>query len=239
MTVLFFNGFYHFDLDHPDNSKNDRLIFSKGHASPLFYSLYTAAGAVSYDELLTLRKSDSNLEGHPTAKFKYTEAPTGSLGQGLSIGLGMALAGAPHVCVLLGDSEVAEGSIWEAMSVAGHYKVKNLVAILDVNRLGQSDATMLGWDIETYTKRAESFGWNAISLSDGHDIPSIITAYENALKSDKPTIIIAKTIKGKGVSFLEDKPGWHGKALTKEDLEKALKELGKVDLKLRGVVVRP
>lgn len=239
MTVLFFNGFYHFDLENPESPKNDRLIFSKGHASPLFYSLYAAAGVVSYEELLTLRKSNSNLEGHPTSKFKYTEAPTGSLGQGLSIGLGMAMGGAPRVFILLGDSEVAEGSVWEAMSLASHYKVKNLVAILDVNRLGQSDATMLGWDIETYTKRAESFGWNTITLSNGHDGPSIINAYENALQSDKPTMIIAKTVKGKGISFLEDKPGWHGKALSKEDLEKALKELGEVDLDLRGEIGKP
>jgi transketolase len=124
MTALFFGGFYRYDLDNPNNPKNDRVIFSKGHASPLFYSLYTAAGAISYDELLTLRKSDSNLEGHPTQRFRFTEAPTGSLGQGLSIGLGMALVVAPRVYVLLGDGEMAEGNIWEAFSLAGYYKAK-------------------------------------------------------------------------------------------------------------------
>lgn len=239
MTVLFFGGFYHYDLDNPHNTKNDRVIFSKGHASPLFYSLYTAAGVVSYDELMTLRKIDSNLEGHPTPRFKYTEAPTGSLGQGLSVGLGMALAGAPHVYVLLGDGEMAEGQVWEAMGVAGHYNVKNLVAILDMNRLGQSDPTMVGWDTEVYEKRAQSFGWNPIVLEDGHNISAISKAYGQASQFDKPSMIIAKTIKGKGVSFLEDKMGWHGKAVPKEDLEKALKELGDVDLKLRGEISKP
>src|SRR3989344_3023811 len=150
MAVLFFDGFYKYDLTNPYNPKNHRLLFSKGHASPLFYALYAAAGAVSENELMTLRQSDSDLEGHPTTRFKYTEAPTGSLGQGLSIGLGMALAGAPRVYVLMGDGEFAEGNSYEALELAGYYKANNLVGILDVNRLGQSDPTMLEWNMGTY-----------------------------------------------------------------------------------------
>ncbi|MBI4136843.1 transketolase, partial [Candidatus Roizmanbacteria bacterium] len=135
MATLFFGGFYHYDLSNPHNPKNDRVIFSKGHGSPLLYALYAAAGAVAEEELMTLRKINSDLEGHPTPRFRYTEAPTGSLGQGLSIGLGMAMAGAPCVYTLLGDGEMAEGNVWEALGVAGHYKIDNLVGILDVNRL--------------------------------------------------------------------------------------------------------
>lgn len=239
MAVLFFGGFYKYDLDNPNNPKNDRVIFSKGHASPLFYALYAAAGAITYDKLLTLRKTGSNLEGHPTQRFKYTEAPTGSLGQGLSIGLGMVLAGAPHAYVLLGDGECAEGNIYEALELAAYYKASNLVGILDVNRLGQSDETMLGWDIQRYEKRIASFGWNTLILENGHDNSAIADCYSQSAKSNKPTMIIAKTIKGKGISFLENKNGWHGKALTEPDLEKALTELGEVDLNLKGTIEKP
>src|ERR1051326_1418568 len=162
MTVLMFGspseasakagGFYRFDLDHPEFENNDRLIFSKGHASPLFYSLYKAAGKVSDEEMLSLRKFGSKLEGHPTMEFPYTEVPTGSLGQGLSVGVGMALNAkfdklSYRTYVLMGDSEVAEGSIWEAAAAASFYKLNNLVGILDVNRLGQSRETMLGHDV--------------------------------------------------------------------------------------------
>lgn len=240
MAVLFFDGFYKYSLEHPDNPKNHRLLFSKGHASPLFYALYAAAGAVSEEELMTLRQSDSNLEGHPTRRFKHTEAPTGSLGQGLSIGLGMVLAGAPRAYVLMGDGEFAEGNIYEALELAGYYKAHQLLGILDVNRFGQSDPTMLEWDIETYKRRVEAFGWHAIVLEDGHDIGSIKKAYEEAEQiTDKPQMIIAKTKKGKGVSFLEDKPGWHGKAVDSEQLQKALEELGEIDTHLRGEMRKP
>lgn len=240
MTVLFFRGFYRYDLKNPDNAKNDRLIFSKGHAAPLLYALYAAAGAISESELMMLRKFDSNLEGHPTQRFRYTEAPTGSLGQGLSIGLGMALAGASRVYVLLGDGEMAEGNVWEALGIAGHYKTDNLVGILDVNRLGQSDPTMLEWDIETYRKRIESFGWQVELLVDGHDMEAIEQAYKKVLLvKNKPKMIVAKTVKGKGISFLEDKNGWHGKALVKEQLKDVLKELGKIDMKIKGTIANP
>ncbi|MDO8498035.1 MAG: transketolase [bacterium] len=277
MTTLFFAGFLHYDLDNPKNLANDKVIFSKGHASPLLYSLYAAAGVISHEELLTLRQFDSVLEGHPTPRFKYIDVATGSLGQGLSMGLGMCLAirhkfGAerefslrsnhnlrfeeerrelsskdshsqklPKVFVLLGDSEMAEGQVWEALQVASYYKTSNLIGILDVNRLGQRGETMLGWDIKTYEKRIASFGWNTIVLEDGHNISKIVTAFEslNVQTSEKPTMIIAKTVKGKGVSMLENKDNWHGKALPEKDLPQALKELGKVDITLRGNISKP
>ncbi len=245
-VALFFGGFFHFDLKDIDSPTNDRLIFSKGHASPLFYALYGAAGAVSEEELLTLRQFGSPLEGHPSMEFRFTEVPTGSLGQGLSAGVGMALNGkyldklSYKTFVLLGDSEMAEGSVWEAIQIAAYYKLDNLVGILDVNRLGQSRETMYGHNISAYQKRISSFGWETIMVESGHDFKEIIEAYKKALKTKgKPVMIIAKTIKGKGVSFLENKESWHGKALSPEDLEKALLELGEVDRNLRGKISLP
>lgn len=245
MVSLMFGGFFRFDVKNPKNINNDRLIFSKGHASPLFYSLWLAAGCITESEILDLRKIDSPLEGHPTMEFPYTEAATGSLGQGLSIGLGMAL-GAKYLdklpfktFVLLGDSEVAEGSVWEAMNVAAHYKLDNLIAILDVNRLGQRGETMQGWDANTYKKRAEAFGWKAIVV-DGHSHAQIEKAYKKALATKgAPTMIIAKTVKGKGVPFLENKEGWHGKALSAEQADEAYAELGPIELSLRGNIKKP
>ena len=232
LVTIFFGGFFHFDFKNIDKPTNDRLIFSKGHASPLFYALYAAAGVISEEELLTLRQFGSPLEGHPSMEFPYTEVPTGSLGQGLSVGVGMALNGKYldklkyKTYVLLGDSEMAEGSVWEAMQIASFYKLDNLIGVLDVNRLGQSRETMLGYDIATYQKRIASFGWETIVVKDGHNLNKIIKAYKKAQNiKGKPVMVIAKTIKGKGVSFLEDKEGWHGKALSAEDLEKALKEI--------------
>lgn len=249
MTTLFFGGFLRYDLENPGYIFNDRIIFSKGHAAPLLYSLYQAAGVISHEELLTLRQFNSRLEGHPTPEFKYAEAATGSLGQGLSIGVGMALGMKlrkitnyqPKVYVLLGDSEVAEGQVWEAMEIASHYKLNNLVAILDVNRLGQRGETMLGWDLETYKKRAESFGWNAIVVEDGHNLTQVKKAFDSQLKTQnsKPTMIIAKTIKGKGVSFLENKDDWHGKAVPKDKLQDALDEFGNIDRTIKGVIKKP
>jgi transketolase len=245
MTVLFFGGFFRYDLKKPDYPNNDRLIFSKGHASPLFYSLYAAAGIISEKKLKTLRKFGSPLEGHPTMEFPYTEAATGSLGQGLSVGVGMAI-NAKYVdklpyrtYVLLGDSEMAEGSIWEAIQLASYYKLDNLIAILDLNRLGQRGETMYGHNIKAYQKRIDSFDWSTITI-DGHDYLQINQAYRKALKAKgRPTMIIAKTIKGKGVSFLENQDGWHGKSLSVEQLEVALAELGKVDRSLKGSIVKP
>ncbi len=245
MTSLLFGGAFRFDADKPKHPNNDRLIFSKGHASPLFYSLWLAAGKVTGQEMMTLRKFGSPLEGHPTPAFTYTEAATGSLGQGLSIGVGMAL-NAKYIdklpyrtYVLLGDSEMAEGSQWEAMEIAAYYKLDNLVAVLDVNRLGQRGETMYGYDLDVYKKKASAFGWEPIVI-DGHHLPQILTAFEQAGRvHDKPVMIIAKTVKGKGISFIEDKNGWHGKALNKDELRRALEELGSLDLTIRGELEKP
>ena len=245
MTGLLFGGHFRFFLDNPAHPNNDRLVFSKGHASPLLYALWAAAGAISEQELLTLRKFGSPLEGHPTAAFRYTEAATGSLGQGLSMGVGMALNARSldklpyRTYVLLGDSEMAEGSVWEAMEIAAHYRLGNLTAIVDVNRLGQRGETMYGHDLSVYQKRAAAFGWETIVI-DGHHLPQVLTAYEQAVRAqDRPAMIIARTLKGKGVSFIENKNGWHGKALTKDELKRALAELGPVDKSLDAWMALP
>lgn len=245
MAGLLFGGTFRFDPQNPDNPNNDRLIFSKGHASPLLYALWAVAGKLSEEELSTYRKLGSPLEGHPTSRFRYAEAATGSLGQGLSIGVGMAL-NAKYIdklpyqtYVLLGDSEMAEGSQWESIQIAAHYELDNLVGIIDVNRLGQRGETMYGHDLEAYSKRIASFGWETVTV-DGHRYPEILNAYEKAAWiSGKPVMIIAKTIKGKGVSFLEDKNGWHGVALKEEDFERAAKELGPIDRSVRGTIAAP
>lgn len=245
MTVLFFGGIFRFNPDQPDHPNNDRLIFSKGHASPLFYAQWAAAGVLSEDELMTLRKFGSRLEGHPTRAFNLVEAATGSLGQGLPIGVGVAL-NAKYVdklpyrtYVLLGDSEMAEGSQWEAIQIAAHYKLDNLIGILDVNRLGQRGETMYGHDLASYQRRIAAFGWETIVI-DGHSIEEIHEAYEKAAQAkDRPVMIIAKTKKGKGISLIEDQDGWHGKALKKEDLYRALNDLGEIDLNVRGKILRP
>jgi transketolase len=245
MVALLFGGIFRYDVDHPEHPNNDRLIFSKGHASPLFYSLWAAAGKLTEKDLMAYRKFGSPLEGHPTVAFRYAEAATGSLGQGLSIGLGMALNAKyldklPHrTYVLLGDSEMAEGSQWEAIQIAAHYKLDNLIGILDVNRLGQRGETMYGYDLSAYESRISSFGWETI-LIDGHSFSEILVAYEKAFRgTEKPLMIIAKTVKGKGVSFIEDKNGWHGKALKKEEYDRALKELGDIDKSVRGEMRKP
>ncbi len=245
MSCLLFGGTFRFDPDHPEHPNNDRLVFSKGHASPLLYALWAAAGRVSEEELMTMRKFGSSLEGHPTPAFRYAEAATGSLGQGLPIGLGMAVNAkyidkmSYRVFVLLGDSEMAEGSQWEAMQVAEHYKLDNLIGIIDVNRLGQRGETMYGRDLGAYEKRISSFGWETIVI-DGHNIDEILTAYQKAARSEgRPVMVIAGTIKGKGVSFIEDKNGWHGKPLNKEQLKQALTELGEVDMSVRGEIAAP
>ncbi len=245
MAGLMFGGAFRFDPDHPEHPNNDRLIFSKGHASPLFYSLWAAAGKVTEQELMTLRKFGSPLEGHPTTAFRYTEASTGSLGQGLAIGLGMALNAKfidklPYrTYVLLGDSEMSEGSQWEAMEIAAYYRLDNLTGIIDVNRLGQRGETMYGHDLSVYEKRVSSFGWETIVI-DGHSMTEILGAYEKAFSTEgRPVMIIARTVKGKGVSFIEDENGWHGRALKKEELGRALEELGQVDTSIRGEIRRP
>src|SRR5438876_6930941 len=220
----------HYDFDKPDDPRNDHLVFSKGHASPLVYSIFKAAGAITDEELLTFRKFGSRLEGHPTPVLPWVDVATGSLGQGLPYGVGIALAGKrldrlPYrTWVLCGDSEMAEGSMWEAFEHAWHEKLDNLIAIIDVNRLGQRGETMHGWDLDSYAQRAEAFGWHAIEI-DGHDVEAIDAAYGEALETEgRPTVIVARTIKGKGVKAVENKEGWHGKPL--DDPAAAIAELG-------------
>ena len=219
-----------YDWDNPDAATNDRLVFSKGHASTLLYAMFRAAGAITDEELLTYRQFGSMLEGHPTPLIPWVDVATGSLGQGLPIGVGMAIAGKrldrlPYrVWVLCGDSETAEGSIWEAFQHASHYELDNLTAIFDVNRLGQRGPTMDEWKLDHYRARAEAFGWHAIEI-DGHDVEAIDAAYaEAAATNGKPTVVLARTIKGKGVKAVENKEGWHGKAL--DDPDAAIEELG-------------
>ncbi|MBZ0155418.1 MAG: transketolase [Alphaproteobacteria bacterium] len=245
MTALLFGGTFRYDADKPDFPNNDRLIFSKGHASPLLYSLWAAAGKVPERDLMKLRTMGSLLEGHPTPEFRYAEAATGSLGQGLSIGVGMALNAKyldklPYrTYVLLGDSEMSEGSQWEAIQLAAHYGLNNLIGIIDVNGLGQRGETMYGHEVGAYEERIGAFGWDTLVI-DGHDIEEILDAYGRAaMSSEKPVMIIAKTVKGKGVSFLEGKGGWHGKALDREQLDRALRELGEVKREIRGTIARP
>lgn len=244
MVGLMFGGFFRADVRRTDGANNDRLIFSKGHAAPLLYALYVAAGVVSERELKILRQFRSRLEGHPSMRFPYTEAPTGSLGQGLSVGLGEAIAArlqklSFRTFVLLGDSEMAEGSVWEALQLAAFRKVDNLTAILDVNRLGQSGPTMIGHRVHDYVQRVESFGWKTVTI-DGHDLAQVQRAYKVALiTKGRPTMIIAKTVKGKGVSFLENRQGWHGKALNEKQLKQALEEIGAPKKNIRGVLAKP
>jgi transketolase len=225
-------GHLHYDFDSPDDPNNDHLIFSKGHAAPLLYAMFRAAGAITDAELLSLRKHGSRLQGHPTPALPWVDVATGSLGQGLPIGVGIALAGKrldqlPYrVWVLCGDSEMSEGSIWEAMEQAGHARLDNLVCILDTNRLGQRGPTMHGWDLAAFTRRARAFGWQALAI-DGHDLSSIENAYVAAEAADgRPTMIVARTRKGRGASETEDVEGKHGQPL--EDPERAIAEIGDV-----------
>ncbi|HET6659760.1 MAG TPA: transketolase [Rubrobacter sp.] len=235
LIAVLMSKYLSYDFDDPENPNNDHLIFSKGHASPLLYSAYKAAGAISDEELLTFRTFHSRLQGHPTPQIPWVDVATGSLGQGLPIGVGVALAGKyldklPYrVWVLCGDSEMAEGSMWEAFQHASYYKLDNLVAILDMNRLGQTRETMDGWNGDHYVARAEAFGWNTIQI-DGHDPEQIDQAYAEALdQTGAPTLIVAKTKKGRGVSFLEDVDGMHGKPVSEDEEQAALEELGSSD----------
>lgn len=231
VAALFF-GVMRFNPHNPKQPNNDRFILSKGHAAPLLYAAWKHAGVISDGQLLTLRQIDSVLEGHPTYRFYYAEAATGSLGCGLSIGLGMQLAARLdkkhfYTYVLLGDSECAEGSVWEAAELASYYKINRLIALVDINRLGQTGATIDGYTIEKYEKKFSAFGWNTISI-DGHDMDAIVRALNQARESTgKPTVILAKTIKGYGVSWAEDKEGFHGRAFKEDELENVLADLEK------------
>ena len=228
VAALFF-GHMRYDAKNPHYHNNDRFILSKGHAAPLLYAAWAETGLFPVDDLLKLRTFGSDLEGHPTPRLSFVDVATGSLGQGLSVGVGMALAARLdkldyNTYVLLGDGEIAEGSVWEAASLAGVYKLNNLIAIVDANRLGQSQATAFGHDIGVYRKRFEAFGWRVEDI-DGHDLEEISEVLGGVGLNDQPLAIIAKTYKGAGVSFLQDKDGWHGKPLNKEEAAKAIAEL--------------
>ena len=234
MAVLLV-GHLHYDWDQPHQANNDHLIFSKGHASPLLYSMFRAVGVVDEDELVnTYRTLGARLEGHPTPVLPWVDVATGSLGQGLPDAVGVALAGKYldklpfHTWVLCGDSETAEGSVWEALDKASYYKLGNLTVIIDVNRLGQRGPTELAWDLDRYAARVEAFGCHPLII-DGHDVEAIDQALAQArAASDVPTVVLARTIKAKGVPEIEDKNGWHGKALPPEMAERAIAALGGV-----------
>ena len=231
-----------YDWDDPDAPGNDHLIFSKGHASPLLYSVFRAAGVVSEQELLEgYRRFGQRLEGHPTPVLPWVDVATGSLGQGLPDGVGIALAGAKlekapyRVWVLAGDSELAEGSMWEALATASHYGLTKLVTIVDVNRLGQRGETALGWDMDAYAARVEAFGAEAVVV-DGHDVEAIDAALARADEDlERPLVILARTVKGKGIPGVEDEEDWHGKPMPEDRAEEAIDALGGVrSLQVRG-----
>jgi transketolase len=228
MAALFF-GQMRYDPKNPRYHNNDRFILSKGHAAPLLYAAWAETGLFPVSELLRLREFTSDFEGHPTPRLPFVDVATGSLGQGLSVGVGMALAARMDrldycTYVLLGDGELAEGSVWEAASLAGIHGLTNLVAVVDVNRLGQSQATPFGHDLKVYEKRFEAFGWRT-EVIDGHDMEEILEVLAAVGLGKQPLAILAKTVKGAGVSFLADKEGWHGKALSKEEAAQAIAEL--------------
>ncbi|KAM3838115.1 transketolase-like protein 2 [Diretmus argenteus] len=218
----------------PRNQCNDRFVLSKGHAAPIPYAVWAKVGYVKESDLLNLRKFDSDLEGHPTPKLAFVDVATGSLGQGLGDACGMAYTGkyfdksSYHVYCMMGDGECSEGCVWEAMAFASYYKLDNLVAIMDVNRLGQSEAAPLKHDMETYRKRCEDFGWN-MYVVDGHDVEELCKVFWQAQQvKDKPTCIVAKTFKGKGLKNIEDMDNWHDNATS------AISFVGDVEVRLRG-----
>ena len=230
VSVIFFREM-RYDPSDPHNVENDRFILSKGHAAPLLYAAYAEAAIIEQSQLITLRRLDSDLEGHPTPRLPWVEVATGSLGQGLSAGLGTALAGRMSnltydTYVLLGDGECAEGAVWEAAALASYYQVSNLYAIVDVNGLGQSQHTMHRFDVENFAQKFRAFGWHAITV-DGHNYSEIIDAFARCRREagSRPRVIVARTFKGKGVSLLENMEGWHGKPVPKQELDKALAEL--------------
>jgi transketolase len=228
VAALFF-GHMRFDPKDPRYANNDRFILSKGHAAPLLYSVWAELGLFPREHLKTLRELSSDLEGHPTPRLSFVDVATGSLGQGLSVGVGMQLCARLdsldyRTYVLMGDGECAEGSVWEAASLAGTCQLNNLTAIVDVNRLGQSQPTALGWDTDAYKRRFEAFNWRT-EVINGHDMEEILEVLSAVGLGKQPLAIIAKTEKGHGVSFLADKEGWHGKALNKDEAAKALAEL--------------
>ena len=243
MACLFFSEM-RYNIDDPFDWANDEFVLSKGHAAPILWASYAEAGIISEKSLKSLRKITSNLEGHPTPRMKWVKAATGSLGQGLSVGVGMAAAmklakSSRRVYVLMGDGECAEGAVWEAAAAALQFNLGNLCALVDINRLGQSDATMHQHNIKAFVRKFKAFGWNTISVN-GHNVGEILDALDKARQSGQPTAVLAKTVKGKGVSFLEDKNGWHGKPMKKDELHRVLEELGPMpDIDARKFVRKP
>ncbi|MCP9454576.1 MAG: transketolase [Nitrospira sp.] len=234
VAVLFFSVMQ-YDPHNPKAPQNDRFVLSKGHAAPLLYAAWAETGLFPIDDLLKLRTLDSDLEGHPTPRLPFVDVATGSLGQGLATGVGLALnakrleKNGARIYVLMGDGESVEGSVWEAVELARHFQLDNLCAIVDVNRLGQSDPTMLQHDMQAYKARWRGFGWNALVV-DGHNHQALLTAFDKAARiKNVPTVLLAQTIKGKGVSFMEDHPSWHGKPIPKgPESQKAIDELTKL-----------
>ncbi|MGA2587275.1 MAG: transketolase [Candidatus Aminicenantales bacterium] len=242
MSCLFF-GEMRFNPKDPEDWGNDELILSKGHAAPILWAAYAEAGIIPLRDLMELRKLTSDLEGHPTPRMTWIKAATGSLGQGLSVGAGMAaamkLGASPgRVFVVMGDGECAEGSVWEAANAASFFKLNNLCAIVDINRLGQSEATMHEYDVAAFAGKFRAFGWDVLRV-DGHKIRAILDALKKIGRGGKPTVILAKTIKGKGVSFTENKNGWHGKPLKEDELRAALEEIGPLPEVDAASFVRP
>ncbi len=240
LSVLY-TSHLRFDVEDPKSPANDRFVMSKGHAAPALYATLKAIGAISDDELLSLRRFGSPIQGHPAPvpELPWVDVATGSLGQGLAVGLGMALAmrldgTGGRTFVLLGDSEVAEGSVWEAMEAAAFHEVDDLVAILDMNSLGQRGPTMHGWNGDLFARRAQAYGWRTIEI-DGHDVAAIDAAYSEAIAADGPTMIVARTEKGHGVSFVANHEGWHGKAMSPEQAAQAIEELGGI----RSLTITP
>src|SRR5258706_1511660 len=228
VATLFF-GQTRYDAKNPHHYNNDRFILSKGHAAPLLYAAWAENGFVPVGELAKLRQFGNDLEGHPTPRLSFVDVATGSLGQGLGVGVGMALAARLdnlnyNTYVLLGDGEIADGAVWEAASLAGVYKLNNLIAIVDADRLGLSQATAFGHNIGVYRDRFKAFGWRVEDV-DGHDIEEIVEVLGGVGLDDKPVGIIAKTYKGAGVSFLQDQEGWHGKPLNPEEAARAIAKL--------------
>ncbi|HWF26523.1 MAG TPA: transketolase, partial [Solirubrobacteraceae bacterium] len=240
MAVLL-DGHLRLDFQRPRDPRNDHLVFSKGHASPLLYACFKAAGAITDDDLLSFRRLGSPFQGHPTPVLPWVDVATGSLGFGLPVGVGLALSASrleyspSRVWVLCGDGEMAEGSIWEAFDHASFDRLDNLIALVDVNRLGQTGETMHGWDLDTYAARARAFGWEALTI-DGHDVDAVEEALTRAEQSDGPCAIFARTMKGRGVKAVQDLPGKHGKPLA--DPQEAIAELGGDD-EIRVEVAKP
>jgi len=228
VAALFF-GHMRYDPKNPKYYNNDRFILSKGHAAPLLYAAWAETGLFPTDDLLKLRRIDSDLEGHPTPRLPFADVATGSLGQGLSVGVGMALCARLdkldyRTYVLMGDGEIAEGAVWEAASLAGINKLNNVIGIVDVNRLGQSQETAFGHNLDAYKKRFEAFGWRTEEI-DGHDLDEIMEVLAAVGLGNQPLVILAKTLKGAGISFIQDKENWHGKPLSREEAERAIAEL--------------